>query len=335
MSWLERFVQTIESTLGLSSSTIAQLIATALVIAAYVVAQRIARRIIARWFEEPGTRFMMTKVLGYALWSVVFLIIIRIWIQAATGFATYLGLLSAGLAIALQDPLANLAAWIFILVRRPVKIGHRIQIGAHIGDVVDIRPFRFVMLEIGNWVHADQSTGRVLHIPNGWVFKYPVANYDEAFGYIWNELEVTLTLESSWRHAKTVLTEILDRFSEERTEDAKKRIDAAAETFHLRFTKLTPVVWTSVVDSGIRLTMRYLCEPRDRRTSASELWEAVLDAFAEMPDVELAYPTTRFFDNMVEGKAGARAPAASPASVGPPAPPRTALIDGKIEVGSE
>ncbi len=65
------------------------------------------------------------------------------------------------------------------------------------------------MLEVGNWVHADQGTGRILHVPNGFVFKNTVANYDEAFGYIWNELEVTVTFESDWRKAKATLEEIL------------------------------------------------------------------------------------------------------------------------------
>jgi hypothetical protein len=71
---------------------------------------------------------------------------------------------------------------------------------------------------------------------------------------------------------------------------------------HIRLPKVTPVVWTSVADSGIRLTMRYLCKPRARRSSGTEIWEKVLDAFAAMPHVDFAYPTSRRFDNAREGK---------------------------------
>jgi small-conductance mechanosensitive channel len=302
MRLLERIEQTIESTLGISPEGMWQITATAALIAGFVVLSRISRRIIQRSFSEPSSRFLISKAVGYVLWILLFVLFARIWVHAATGLATYLGLLSAGLAIALQDPLANLAGWLFILVRSPFRIGQRIQIGVHTGDVVDIRPFRIVMLEIGNWVHADQSTGRVLHIPNGWVFKHPIANYDEAFGYIWNELEVTVTFESNWRHAKEAFSKIITLYAEAHSEEAKKQIHAASDSYHLRFTKLTPVVWTSVVDSGIRLTMRYLCAPRERRTSSSELWEAVLDAVEAMRDVELAYPTTRFYDQTSEGR---------------------------------
>jgi small-conductance mechanosensitive channel len=249
-----------------------------------------------RSVDDPAVRFTVTKVVTYGLGFAVFAILARIWSQGATGLATYLGLVSAGIAIALQDPLTNLAGWVYILARRPFRIGSRIQIGPHAGDVIDIRIFRFVMLEIGNWVHADQSTGRLLHVPNGWVFKQAVANYDEAFGYIWNELEVTVTFESNWRPAKEALLRVLNEHAARRAPDVQKRLEAAAESFHLRFTKLTPVVWTAVVDHGVRLTLRYLCEPRERRSSSSELWESILDVIDAMPDVDLAYPTTRFYD---------------------------------------
>ncbi|HAW79639.1 MAG TPA: mechanosensitive ion channel protein MscS, partial [Balneola sp.] len=68
----------------------------------------------------------------------------------------YFGLLSAGLAIALKDPVTDLAAWMFIIWRKPFDVGDRIELGKSKGDVIDIRPFKFTILEIGNWVDADQ-----------------------------------------------------------------------------------------------------------------------------------------------------------------------------------
>jgi len=304
---MDAFEQAIEHHLGLPAPLVWRLIWTAVVILVWVLARRLTRAVLSRVVEEPGSRFQLTKVVGYVLMVLVFAALAKIWIQGVTGLATYFGLLSAGIAIALQDPIINFAGWLFILWRRPIRVGDRIQIGGHSGDVVDLRPFRIVLLEIGNWVHADQSTGRVLHIPNGWVFKNSVANYDEAFGYIWNELEILVTYESNWRSAKAILQRTLEEKVGELAPDVQKRIDEAAHDMHIQFSKLTPVVWTSVADSGIRLTMRYLCKPRERRSSASAIWEATLDALAAAPDVELAYPTTRFFDNVVEGKPDVRA----------------------------
>lgn len=58
----------------------------------------------------------------------------------------------------------------YILLRKPFEMGDRIQIGISEGDILDINFFEFTMLEIKNWVEADQSTGRIIHIPNGFVF---------------------------------------------------------------------------------------------------------------------------------------------------------------------
>jgi small-conductance mechanosensitive channel len=301
------FLDRLSTSFGITPETLTRLAGTFAVLLLWLLIGRLARRVLARAIDESASRFQMTRVTGYVVAAIAVVVIARLWIQGIAGIGTYFGLLSAGIAIALQDLLTNIAGWLFILIRRPFRVGDRIQVGTDIGDVVDIRPFRFIMLEVGNWVHADQGTGRILHVPNNTIFKHTVANYDEAFGYIWNELEVTVTFESDWRKAKDTLDRILDSQTEKIDDHVKKRIDAAAETLHIKFPTLTPVVWTTVADFGVCLTMRYLCAPRARRSSASAIWEQVLDAFQEMPDVDLAYPTTRRFDNMSEGKPGAHA----------------------------
>lgn len=300
-------VDRIGAALGIQTETVWRIAGTLAVALIWFAISRLSRRVISRAMDETAARFQMTRVSGYVLGFVALVIIARLWIQGITGLATYLGLVSAGIAIALQDPVTNLAGWLYILIRRPFRVGDRIQVGTNTGDVVDIRPLRFIMLEVGNWVHADQGTGRILHVPNGLVFKNAVANYDEAFGYIWNELDITVTFESDWRAAKAMLETILDSHSDEIDKHVKKRIDAAADVLHIKLPTVTPVVWTTVVESGVRLTMRYLCKPRARRSTETELWEQVLDGMAALPSADFAYPTTRRFDNMNEGKPGARA----------------------------
>ena len=73
------------------------------------------------------------------------------------------------------------------------------------------------------------------------------------------------------------------------------------------YSTLTPAVYTSVKDSGVLLTVRYLIEPRRRRASIQAIWEDILESFAESKDIDFAYPTQRFYDNVSEGKEKARA----------------------------
>ena len=225
--------------------------------------------------------------------GLAFLIIGRIWFEGFGAAATFLGLLSAGIAIALKDPLVNLMCWGYILSRRPFGVGDRIQIGAAAGDVIDRGLFHFSLMEVGNWVDADQSSGRIVHVPNGTVLSQPVANYDKGFRYIWSEIPVTITFESNWKKAKGILETIARRHAEQLTEQVEKELLEASRRYLIAYTKLTPIVYVRVADHGIRLTLRYLIRSRFRRGSENAIWQDVLEAFAAEPDIDFAYPTTR------------------------------------------
>jgi small-conductance mechanosensitive channel len=228
------------------------------------------------------------------------ILILSVWIKAIGQFGAFLGLLTAGVAIALKDPLTNIAGWFFILTRQPFSLGDRVQIGEHAGDVIDIRLFQFTLLEIGNWVNADQSTGRIIHIPNGAIFTQAQSNYSAGFKFIWNELPVLVTFESNWNLAKEILQKIVIDHAEALSVDAEKKIIEASKKYMIFYQYLTPTVYTSVQDSGVLLTMRYVCEPRKRRSSEHTIWEDVLKEFAQHKDIEFAYPTQRFYKRPAE-----------------------------------
>ena len=247
-------------------------------------------------------RYRWRKLSAYIAFTLIALQIGRIWIKGFQSVATFLGLLSAGLAIASKNLLGNLAGWAFILWRRPFEVGDRIQIGDKAGDVIDLRIFQFTLLEIGNWVDAEQTTGRVVHIPNGKVFTEPQDNYHKGFQYIWNEIPVLITFESNWEKAKGILHEIGNKQAEHLSASAEQQVKEASKKFMIFYSKLTPTVYTSVKDYGVLLTIRYICEPRRRRDSEQAIWEDILKTFSAAPDIDFAYPTQRFYNNILEGK---------------------------------
>ena len=245
--------------------------------------------------EDARLRYLWRKTTDYIYYFSILMTLGLIWLDDLTNLVTYLGLLSAGVAIALSDPITNIAGWVFIFLRSPFKVGDRIQIGEHAGDVIDARLFQFTLLEIGNWVDADQSTGRMIHIPNRKVFSDPLANYSKGFQFIWNEIPVLITFESNWRKAKTILITIITTHEHGFRQDVEEQLEAAAQDFLIYTPTTTPIVYTSVKDSGVLLTIRYLCKPHERRSSSEVIWEEILDTFERHPDIDLAYPTTRFY----------------------------------------
>lgn len=255
----------------------------------------IVLRIVWRQTKNVKARYQWKRSLSFVLPFVGLVLIGSVWLQAFRQFGAFLGLFSAGLAIALKDPLTNLAGWFFIVFRHPFVVGDRVQIGGHAGDVIDIRLFQFTILEIGNWVEADQSTGRIIHLPNGKVFTEPQVNYSTGFDYIWNEMQVLLTFESNWEKAKKILQDIVNLRAENIDRAAEREIFEASKNFMIHYTHLTPYIYTSIKEFGVQLTVRYLCNPRKRRGSENEIWQDILTQFRNHDDIQFAYPTTRFY----------------------------------------
>ncbi|MGB1657888.1 MAG: mechanosensitive ion channel family protein [Longimicrobiales bacterium] len=278
---------------GVDAATETNIILSLLVVLLIFFVRRAVLAVVHGQTDDAGLRYRWAKLSATVGFGVTVLLLVQIWFTAIRSIGTFLGLLSAGLAIALKDIVTDLAGWIFIMWRRPFDLGDRIQIGAHAGDVVDRSLFQFTIMEIGNWVSADQSTGRLIHIPNAKVFTEPLANYVAGFPYLWNELRVEVTFESNWRRAKMLLEELAKDHTVDLSKEEHRGRARDEQRFLIRYRKLTPVVYVSVADSGVELTLRYLCRPRERRGSASTLWERVLDAFDQHPDVTLAYPTQR------------------------------------------
>ena len=296
---------------GISPEMQSKILSTLIVFFFFWLFRLLAFHIINKATSDVKVRYTWRKSLTYVAGVLVLLLVGSIWLKGIQTLATYLGLVSAGVAIALKDPLTNIAGWIFIISRRPFTLGDRIQIGAHAGDVIDIRVFQFTLIEIGNWVDADQSTGRIIDINNAKIFTETLANYTKGFRYIWNEIPVLVTFESDWKKAKTILWNIVKRHSESLTPSAEKSLREANKRFMIFYTQLTPIVYTSVKESGVLLTVRYMCEPRKRRGSTEAVWEDILTEFGQLDDIDLAYPTTRFYDNIREGKVSSGPPDAS------------------------
>ncbi len=254
--------------------------------------------------QDSGGIFRARRVSLYISVAVFLLALGWVWTHQLTNAGSFIGILSAGVAIALTDVLKNVAGWVLIMTRRPFKAGDRIEIGPHSGDVIDIRMFRFSLLEIGNWIDADQSTGRMLHVPNGLLFSEPMANYTEGFPFIWHEVPVTVTFESDWESAVEMVQGVIELHAADPVESgAAAYLEKAASQYFIHYRYLTPTVYVKAIDFGIQVTGRLLVPARSRRDANSKIWQDLLRRIEAAPNIDLAYPTTRFYRADLEGAA--------------------------------
>ena len=284
------------------SSIQAKIIATVLAFILFFVIKKVILRIVYRTTDDVKTRYQWHKITSYISFTLISIIIANIWLEGIESIATYLGLVSAGIAIALKEPLTNFTGWLYIIWRSPFDVGDRIQLGKETGDVIDTNLFNFTLMEIGNWVDADDHTGRLIHVPNGIIFTETLANYGKGFKYIWNEMPVLITFESDWKKAKKLLIDIVHKNSIIQTKSAEKKFDEATKKFMFKKPDLEPTVITKVEASGVELTLRYLCRPTQRRETEHKIWEDILFSFENYDNIDFAYPTERRFNNLIESK---------------------------------
>ena len=165
-----------------------KIIGTIIALLVFPIIKKFILTPIVNRIKDNEKRYKWNKASTYIFYFLLFFIIGSVWFEGFESIAIFLGFLSAGIAIALKDPIANIAGWIYIITRSPFKIGDRVQLGKDAGDVVDITISHFTIMEIGNWVDTAQNTGRLIHLPNGRVFIESLANYGKGFHFIWNEI---------------------------------------------------------------------------------------------------------------------------------------------------
>lgn len=285
----------LEQNTGLTAEFYHDLFYTIGVILVLWLLSRLLLWAIFRREKDLRKQYQWHRFTNYVATGLSILLLSNIWFNGFESIATFLGLLSAGLVLALREPLLSMTGWLYILWKRPFRIGDRIQIGDTIGDVIDIRLFQFTLNEIRGWVDADQATGRVVNVPNARVFTMPQANYNYGFPFVWHEIPVTITFESNWQKAKKILEEITERHAEQLSEAAVQQVKRQSQRHLIFYDDLQPKFYTTVRENGIQITARYLCGIMRRRQSAHLIWEEVLTQFLAAPDIQFAYPTTRFY----------------------------------------
>ncbi len=263
-----------------------------IVICLAVVVSRMAARLLRNRVKDPSqmqTLSMLVRKITYISAVVIILVVV---FGLGSNFATIIGILGAGVAFASQEVIGSFAGYLNIITGNIFRIGDRIRIGNVVGDVLDISLLRTTVMEIGEWVKADQYTGRVVSLANRVVFSDPVFNYTQHSRYLWDEIMVPVTYDTDWRRA----VEIILTKGQELTQGFHAEAKAEFEEMIKKYPSLTAVpveasVYIAMTDNWIELTLRYIVEARDRRSIKGQIHSELLKSFGEEADITVASMT--------------------------------------------
>lgn len=249
--------------------------------------------LINQQIDHVGRRHQLRVYSRTVTLIVILLGLVALWLPNGQIFLSVLALFAAALTVTLSRPITNVMAWLVIVTRAPIRVGDRVEIGEVHGDVVDIGILHTHLLELGNWVDAQQSTGRVVHIPNSFIFDGPVFNATDQFNLIWNEMDFYLTVESDWETARDILINLATPLHATIEQAALEAAERMTQRYAYKRGITTPFVYVKLLRDGLKLSLRYLCIPRRRRGTAHDITIGFLSAIRENPRIVLAAPSYR------------------------------------------
>ena len=268
-----------------------RLVLSLAVVVATLIVYRTIRNAIKRRVED-ATRLQSIRVAVRNVLAVVgFVIVVIIWLPTGNNLLTALGILGAGLAIASQEMIGSLVAGLNIWVGSVYRVGDRVRVGNVVGDVMDISLMRTTVMEIGEWVKADQYTGRVVTVANRMVWTNSVYNYTKHWGYLWDEITLYITYESDWQRAAEIMLKHGETYTAELQADAEARLIKMIDRYPLKQTKVEPTLYLAMSDKGIEVTLRFLVDAQERRTVKGRLHRDLLQHFQTEDKIAVASTT--------------------------------------------
>jgi small-conductance mechanosensitive channel len=268
-------------------------IGTPLTIVLAVVIYYAGKRLIERREHDYREAYRNRQVLLTFLVVGTLAIIIILWARILQRTGTFLGLVGAGLAIALREPLLAIAGRFAILTARIYTAGDRIQMEQTTGDVIDVGFFYTRMMEVGNWIRGDQATGRIVQFSNSRIFGGTfVFNYTRNFAYIWDEVMLPVTYASDIHAASKILLEAGSEYSREFLKGAQEQLEQMRHYFLIPSFELQPQIYMKVTSNWVELTMRYVVDPKRRRDASNFIWKNAFERLQGRAEVTIASQTS-------------------------------------------
>ena len=240
----------------------------------FFIKKRLLKR--AKTKKQKSNVEIFHKVLKYLFILIILLFAVFSYAGSWVGFGLSVGLLSAALGWALQKPITGIAGWIMLIIKRPFEIGDRIIIGDVRGDVIDLTLTHIYIAEIGGIVKGEETSGRIIMVPNSLLFEKSIINYTQESEYVLDQVAAPVTFESD-----------LDKVEKIFIESAKKYTRDV-----IKITKKQPYLRTYFQAHGILVHVRYMSPAKRIQEVSSIITREIHKRMMETKGVELAYQHT-------------------------------------------
>jgi small-conductance mechanosensitive channel len=262
--------------------------ATVFIVIVLAIAKAVSVYAIGR-ISDASTIFTLRRILHLVVGILIVLIGLSIFFANWYTALISVGVVSIIVGLSVQTPMTSFIGWIYILVRRPYRVGDRIKIGEATGDVIDVSYIDTTLWEFGgSFLSTDHPSGRVIKFPNAKVLDEIVYNYSwPLFPYVWNEIKFQIAYQSDLEFVTKTMERVVE---EDIGEDMEERVTVYRELLaktpvNELEVRAHPRVFFRVDEIGwIDAIVRYVVPPREAGSVKTRLIPKLLAALNAEPD---------------------------------------------------
>lgn len=258
-------------------------------IALILVLSAVWRRATFRYLHDARRRQQFLSLRRIAMFIAFAAVIFMAFLSEIGSLATYIGFLTAGIAVALQNVILAVVAYFFLIGRYGVRVGDRITMSGVTGRVAEIGLVRIYLMELaGAELHP---TGRMIVLSNAVVFQ-PSALFKQVPGvdYTWHTVTLLLEPTVDLTVARTRLQATAETVYATYRDSIEKQLKAARHLVDFEAITPSPEFSARFSDKGLEISIRYPVEPEDAAQIDQEMTRMLREALDEEPRLPLADP---------------------------------------------
>jgi small-conductance mechanosensitive channel len=218
------------------------------------------RRTIFRYVQDTRRRYQFLLLRRIVLWTAIGIILVFTFATELSSIVTFAGLITAGVAVALQNVIVSIVGYFFLIGKYGIRVGDRVQVAGVKGEVVDIGMVRFHLMELAGGTMDSEPSGRVVAFSNSIVFQSTAGLFKQIPGtsFVWHEIKLTFAAESDYHIVRERVNHAVDAaFSTYQDNLERQRQEMQRSLTYVSASALKPKVTLHFATSGIEVLIRY------------------------------------------------------------------------------
>ena len=225
----------------------------------------------------------LRSITRMSLRVVAVLIILLIVIGMPSQFATTLGLVGAGLTVALKDFIVAFFGWLVLMGRNGIRLGDWVEINGVSGEVTELGMFHTVLLETGNWSDSGHPTGRRVTFTNSFAIEGHYFNFSTSGQWLWDELQVVVPIGRDPYPIVEAITKQVQQATADSSQQAEQEWQRAVPAQRGKSFSGTPGVNVKPVVGGVEISVRYITRANERYLVRAKLYHQAVDLLGAKP----------------------------------------------------